>query len=321
MTDFDFKNLFVLDMANNHQGNIKHAKNIVKEYSEVIKKFNLKATIKFQFRQLETFIHPKYEDFSQNKHIDRFKTTRLSIDDYKILLKDIKNSGLLSCCTPFDEESVDIIREMDFDLVKIASCSAKDWPLIEKAVKINKPIVCSTGGLKIDEIDDLVSFFDHKGCDFSLMHCVSIYPTPIEKMNLAIIDTLRKRYPHLTIGWSTHESPEDFDIIKIAYSQGARMFEKHIGLNNKQYKLNAYSSDINQFEKWIESYNKTRITCGSVDSKFIHEEEIEGISSLLRGVYAKKKIIKGQKLTRESVYFAMPYNNGQLERGKFSEKT
>ena len=97
------------------------------------------------------------------------------------MLKDIKNSGLLSCCTPFDEESVDIIREMDFDLVKIASCSAKDWPLIEKAVKINKPIVCSTGGLKIDEIDDLVSFFDHKGCDFSLMHCVSIYPTPIEK--------------------------------------------------------------------------------------------------------------------------------------------
>ena len=42
MSDFDFKNLFVLDMANNHQGNIKHAKNIVKEYSEVIKNSTLK---------------------------------------------------------------------------------------------------------------------------------------------------------------------------------------------------------------------------------------------------------------------------------------
>ncbi len=319
MSDFDFNNLFVLDLANNHQGDIKHARNIIKKYSNVIKKSSLKATIKFQFRQLDTFIHPKYDKFPKNKHIDRFKTTRLSLDDYKILLQDIKNLGLLSCCTPFDEESVDIIREMNFDLVKIASCSAKDWPLIESIVKINKPIVCSTGGLKIDEIDDLVSFFEHRGCEFSLMHCVSIYPTPIEKMNLGLINILIKRYPHLTIGWSTHESPDDYDIVKIAYSQGARMFEKHIGLNIKQYKLNAYSCDIDQFEKWIESYKKTMITCGFKNTKFILEEEIDGINTLLRGVYAKKKITKGQKLTTENVFFAMPFNKGQLESGNFSK--
>ena len=73
MSDFDFHNLFVLDLANNHQGDIKHARNIIKKYSNVIKKSSLKATIKFQFRQLDTFIHPKYDKFPKNtKELNRF---------------------------------------------------------------------------------------------------------------------------------------------------------------------------------------------------------------------------------------------------------
>ena len=76
----------------------------------------------------------------------------------------------------FDEESVDIIKEMNFDIIKVASCSAKDWPLIEKIADTNLPIIFSTGGLDINNIDDLVSFFTHK-FDFAIMHCVC-YPIP-----------------------------------------------------------------------------------------------------------------------------------------------
>ena len=127
----------------------------------------------------------------------------------------------MTCCTPFDEDSVKIIKEMDFDIVKIASCSAKDWPLIEEISKINKPVIFSTGGLKINNIDEIVSFFDHKGVQYAIMHCVSIYPTPVEKLNLNFIETLNERYPNKVIGWSTHEDPKNVDIIKIAYAKGA----------------------------------------------------------------------------------------------------
>ena len=81
-------------------------------------------------------------------------------------------------CTPFDEASVDLIVDMGFDLIKVASCSADDWPLLEKIAGANLPTVFSTGGLLIEDIDNLVSFFTHRGSHFAMMHCVSIYPTP-----------------------------------------------------------------------------------------------------------------------------------------------
>ena len=59
MSKFNLNNLFVLDLANNHQGNLQHGLNIIDKLAEITKKEKIKAAIKFQFRQLETFIHPK----------------------------------------------------------------------------------------------------------------------------------------------------------------------------------------------------------------------------------------------------------------------
>ncbi len=312
-----FKNLFILDMANNHQGDVNHGLNIINSYSKISNEHKIKAAIKFQFRQLDTFIHPDYKKFSKNKHIGRFLDTKLSIEEYNILFNEIKKNKLLTCCTPFDEESVDLIRDMGFDIVKIASCSAKDWPLIEKVSNLGKPIVFSTGGLLIKDIDNLVSFFEHRGNDFCIMHCVSIYPTPKNELNLNLIQTLKQRYKDKIIGWSTHEDPNDFEIVKLAYSKGARVFEKHIGLENNDYKNNKYSIDLEQFSSWIKSYKDAVQSNGNKNKDFITESEKNGIESLLRGVYAKKKLSKNSEINRSDVFFAMPLNKGQLSSGQF----
>lgn len=317
MKNFNFEDLFVLDLANNHQGDIKHAENIIEKYSSIIKKNKLKATIKFQFRNLETFIHPEHKFSDKNKHIKRFLSTELSIQDYSFLKNQIKKNKLLTCCTPFDEESVEKIEQLDFDIIKIASCSAMDWPLIERISKSSKPVIFSTGGLRIENIDDLVSFFDHKGIDFAIMHCVSIYPTARKLFNLNIIETLKKRYPGITVGWSTHEEPNDFDAIKIAYAKGARMFERHIGDETKDYKLNKYSSLPNQFEKWIQAYKYVIDACGDYNKFNISKDEIISINQLLRGVYAKVNLDKNSKLCKENIFFSMPLNEGQLKSGSF----
>ena len=116
----------------------------------------------------------------------------MSIEDYKKLLECVKKNDILSMCTPFDEVSVDRIVELNFDIIKVASCSATDWPLLEKIAKSNLPIIFSTGGLELENIDDLVSFFSHKDCDFALMHCVSLYPIPENEFYLNQIDKLKK---------------------------------------------------------------------------------------------------------------------------------
>ncbi len=319
-TDFDFRDLFVLDLANNHQGSTEHGKSIIRGVAAAAQKNGIRTAVKFQFRQLDTFIHPAHREASDNKHVKRFLSTEMQRPLYQQLLDEVRAQKLLSMCTPFDEESVDIIFDMGFDIIKVASCSATDWPLLEKVANAGLPIICSTGGLSLNQIDDVVSFFQHRGVNFALMYCVSIYPTPEDLFHLNMIDLMRRRYPEVTIGWSTHEVPTDTAPVIIAVAKGAQMFERHVGVETKKIKLNAYSSTPAQVGCWMAAYNHARAICGGVCARPVADVETESIDSLRRGVYARKPIKKGTVLTRDDVYFAMPYSDGALSSGQWCEK-
>lgn len=316
---FDFRDLFVLDMANNHQGDLEHGLNIVREHAKSLHKHGVRGGIKFQFRQMDTFIHPAHHESSDNKHVPRFLSNWLKPEQYKTLVNEVTAQKLLSICTPFDEESVDLIVELKIDVIKIASCSATDWPLLEKVSEAGLPVIFSTGGLSISQIDDLISFFEHRAVDFAVMHCVSIYPTPPELCHLANIRMLQQRYPDRVIGWSTHEDPKDTAPVMVAIGQGAQMFERHVGLNTVDHQLNAYSSTPEEVDVWVAASRKAKSLCGCYDRQPPQQIETESIDSLRRGVFAKKALKKGAVITRDQVYFAMPYADGQLSSGQWKE--
>lgn len=311
----DFANLFILDLANNHQGSLEHGLKVIRAHGEIVRKHSIKAALKFQFRQLETFIHPNHRKGSEAKHIDRFVSTRLGLEDYQKLLDEVHSQGMLSMCTPFDEESVSVIVDMGFNMIKVASCSATDWPLLEAVANSGLPLVFSTGGLLQSEIDALVSFFEHRGVDFAMMHCVSVYPTPDELCHLNNIETLRERYPGKPVGWSTHEDPSDTVPIQIALCKGAQLFERHVGLPTEEITLNAYSSTPEQTDAWIAAWNKAHTLLGSHERQPPTVEESDSIDSLQRGVFANQPIEAGTELKRDMVYFAMPYSPGGLTSG------
>ena len=298
---FDFRGLFVFDLANNHQGSVEHGLKIIRGVGKVARDHGVRAALKFQFRQLDTFVHPRHREDSDNKHIPRFLSTRLSRQQFQTLLDAVREEGMVTMCTPFDEESVDVITDMGFEVLKVGSCSAKDWPLLEKVADAGLPVVFSTGGLTLENIDDLVSFFDHRGIDFGIMHCVSIYPIPIDKFHLNQIDVLRNRYPDRVIGWSTHENPDDTVPIQIAVAKGAEMFERHVGLATDEIKLNAYSSRPEQVDRWLAAYRYAVQLYGPSGAREISAIEQESIDSLRRGVFARKLIRKGTVITRDQV--------------------
>ena len=80
-----FDDLFVLDLANNHFGDIKHAKKVIDEFSKVRSNFNIKACLKFQFRNLNTFVHKSEINNKKNKYVQRFLSTRLEFNDFNKL--------------------------------------------------------------------------------------------------------------------------------------------------------------------------------------------------------------------------------------------
>ena len=91
---YNFNDLFVFDMANNHQGDLDHALKIVNEIGKISQKKQIKGVMKFQFRELDTFIHPKFKTFNGNDQIKRFTTTRLEASDFKVLYKACKKNNL-----------------------------------------------------------------------------------------------------------------------------------------------------------------------------------------------------------------------------------
>ena len=117
-----FNNLFVFDMANNHMGDIEHGIKIIRELHRVTKDFDFSFSIKFQYRELSTFIHPAYQNSYDFKYVKRFQETKLNDDDLFRLKQEADNLGFISMCTPFDEDSVDKIVKFDFDIIKVASC-------------------------------------------------------------------------------------------------------------------------------------------------------------------------------------------------------
>jgi sialic acid synthase SpsE/quercetin dioxygenase-like cupin family protein len=316
---FDFKDLFVLDLANNHQGSLAHARKIIHGCADVVKNKGVRGAIKFQFRDLPSFVHVKHRSGSPNKNVQRFLSTQLTYGDFKILRDEVLSLGMLAICTPFDEESVRQIVEMKFDVIKIASCSARDWPLLEAVASTGMPIIASTGGLLQDEVDDLVSFFRHRACDFSLMHCVSIYPTPDEECNLGNIAEFKDRYPGTVVGWSTHESPKSLTQIGLASALGAEMFERHVGCEDGGVSLNAYSSTPQQIGEWIDAYKKAKTIIGRRKRGAPTDLERMALNDLRRGVYAQTAIEADSAVSNEKIYFSFPYIEGQLSSGEWSD--
>ncbi|MEK7090842.1 MAG: N-acetylneuraminate synthase family protein, partial [Patescibacteria group bacterium] len=307
-------------MANNHQGSVEHGQRIINAMADIASRHNIRAAVKLQFRDLDTFIHPDFRESKDIKHIPRFLSTRMSEEQFAELVAETKKLGLISMCTPFDELSVDRIMRLGIEIIKIGSCSALDFPLLERVADTGRPVIISTGGLTVKDIDKIVSFFQKRAVHFALMHCVSIYPMTNDKAHLNQIGILRSRYPGLTIGFSTHEEPSNTSLVGLAYAKGARIFEKHVGVPADGIKLNAYSASPEQVDAWVASYKEAVKACGhEAGERSISEEEASDLRSLMRGVYAKRRIEAGTIIDRSDVFFAMPLQGGQLVSGRWRD--
>ncbi len=315
-----FDNLFILEMANNHQGDVEHGLNIIRSFHEVTKNFSFQFSIKFQYRYIDTFVHPDFVNSKDIKLIKRFTETMLTDNQYKILKDEAEKLGFITMCTPFDEKSVASIEKNQYDIIKIPSCYFNDWPLLEKVVQTGMPIIASTAGAKLEEIDKVVSFFQHRKKHFALMHCVGEYPTSNAHLQLNQIDFLKKRYEGVPIGFSTHESPDNLDSIKIAVAKGSAMFEKHIGLKTDKYDLNAYSATPEQYKKWLNSALSAYEMCGIKDKRYeCSNKEKQDLRDLHRGMYLKRSMKAGEKLSQEDIFFAMPNIEKQIVANEFSK--
>jgi len=309
-----FDELFVLEMANNHWGRLDRGLRIVTDFSRVVRYNNVRAAIKLQFRDVENFVHPEARERTDIRYVKKTLDTRMSRADLATLVDHIKKSGCIPMATPFDEKSVDFCVELNLPMIKLASSDINDWVLIEKIAKTKKPVIASTGGSSLKDMDDLVTFFENRGIPLALNHCVSLYPSEDSDLELNQVDFLKHRYPNLTIGFSTHEYSDWTSSITIAYAKGARTFERHIDIEADGIAVSPYCTLPEQCDTWFRAFNKVKEMCGApgISKRLPGSTEIEYLDGLLRGVYAATDLAAGHKLREGDYFMAIPLLQGQL---------
>lgn len=309
-----FEDLFVLELANNHWGKVERGLKIVTDFSRIVRFNNVRAAIKLQFRDVDAFIHKDFRDRHDIRYIKKTLDTRLAKEDQAQLVEAIRRSACIPMATPFDEKSVELCVELGIEIIKLASSDLNDWILIEKIATTKKPVIVSTGGSSLKDVDDLVKFFANRNIPLAINHCVSIYPSEDEELEMNQIDFLRQRYPNNIIGFSSHEQSDWQTSIAIAYAKGARTFERHIDIAEEGYTVSPYCSEPHQTDAWFKAYKRAVAMCGApgTQKRIPPAKEIAYLDTLVRGVYASRDLPKGHALSDEDVYLAIPLQKGQL---------
>lgn len=313
-----FENLFVLEMANNHWGNIDRGLKIIRDHASIVRFNNVKAAIKLQFRDVDEFIHPEFRGNNDNRYIKKTEDTKLSKTDFARMVEEVKYLSCIPMATPFDEASVDLCVEFNMPIIKIASSDINDWVLIEKIASTRRPTIASTGGASEKDLDDLVSFFSKRDIPLAINHCVSLYPSEDGELELDQIDYLKARYPNHVIGLSTHEYHDWQSSMLISYGKGARSWERHIDIDHDEIAVSSYCSLPYQCDTWFKAFHKASEMCGghSNSKRVISRREVEYLNALVRGAYAKNDLQPGYVFNKESLekdfYLAIPLRKGQL---------
>lgn len=309
-----FDDLFVLELANNHWGRLERGLRIVTDFSRIVRFNNVRAAIKLQFRDTDAFIHKDFRGRDDIRYIKKTLDTRLSRDDYAVLVAAIRKGGCIPMATPFDESAVGLCADLGIEIIKIASSDLNDWILIEKIATLRRPVIVSTGGSSLKDIDDLVKFFENRRIPLAINHCVSLYPSEDHELELNQIDFLRDRYPEHVIGYSTHEYHDWSSSVMMAYAKGARTFERHIDIDADGIPVSPYCSLPGQVDSWFKAWKQAVTMCGAPGTRkrIPPQREIAYLDALVRGVYARRDLPAGHSLCDDDVYLAVPLQKGQI---------
>jgi sialic acid synthase SpsE len=313
-----FEDLFVLELANNHWGKLERGMRIINAFAQVVRFNGVRAAIKLQFRDVDSFIHKDFRESKDIRYIKKTIDTKISNEDFALMVKTIRESGCIPMATPFDEASVDFCVEIGIPIIKIASSDINDWFLIEKIAKTRKPVIVSTGGASLKDTDDLVTFFENRNIPLAINHCVSLYPSEDAELEMNQIDFLKNRYRNHVIGFSTHEHHDWKSSIMIAYAKGARTFERHVDIDMDGIPVSNYCSLPEQVDDWFKAWKKAKEMCGApgIQKRTPSKKEIEYLDMLVRGVYAKRDLPAGYVLRHEhltdDVYLSIPLLKGGI---------
>ena len=219
------------------------------------------------------------------------------------LFEAARAEGIPCFSTPFSTKAVEFLETLNNPIYKVASFEINHTPLLQCVAQTGKPIIMSTGGATVSEIDEAVNTLRKHGCnDLTLLKCTSAYPADPKEINLRTI-------PHMAalfgcdVGLSDHTLGIGVSVASIAY--GVTCIEKHMTISRADGGVDSsFSMEPHEFALLVTESNRAFDALGRV---FYGLEEAEGkVSTGKRSIYAARNIAPGEVFTEDNIRVIRP---------------
>ena len=306
--DDSFVEPFIIAEAGvNHECSMTLARRLIEEAA-----FAGANAIKFQTYKASTIASvnsPAYWDLSKERTESQFelfkKYDKFWKSEFEQLKKHCDEVGIEFLSTPFDIESAKFLNNL-MSAFKISSSDLNNKPFIEHICSYGKPIILSTGASFMWEIEQSVKWISNYGNPLAILHCILNYPTDDENASLAIIKTLRKKFPSFVIGYSDHTLPKDMKVLELATLLGARIIEKHF-THDKSLPGNDHyhAMDKDDLIRFGDRISKLFQLLGEEKRRPLPTEEIARTNAR-RSLVSKRIIKAGNKIKYEDITWKRP---------------
>ena len=300
----------VAEIGHNHQGSVEKAQQLLVAARDC----GVNA-VKLQKRDNATlFTRAQYDVPYENENSfgatygEHREALELDRGAYAELQACARELGLAFFATVFDVPSADLLAELDMPAFKIASGDLQNTPLLEHVASFGRPMIVSTGGATMEDVDRAVDAVLPINSQLCLLQCTATYPAAAEDLNLGVITTFRERYPELVIGLSDHQ--DGIAMSLVAYMLGARVMEKHFTLSHTLKGTDhAFSLMPEGMRKLVRDLRRTPFALGDGVKRPLPAEE-PALRKMGKIIVAARDLEPGHVLGEGDVALRSPADGG-----------
>jgi N-acetylneuraminate synthase/sialic acid synthase len=296
----------IAEIGHNHQGNLEKARELFREA-----KFAGAHAVKLQKRDNRgLYTKTAYDKPYDNENSfgatygEHREFLEFGAHEYRELQAYAAELGLDFFATAFDLASADFLQALDVPAIKIASGDLKSTPLLHHVARFGKPIIISTGGALIEDVQRAYDAIMPINPQLAILQCTAGYPAAFEELDLRVISTYRDRFPNAVIGFSSHDNGIAMPVA--AYMLGARIVEKHFTLNRAMKGTDhAFSLEPVGLRKMVRDLERTYKAMGNGVKK-CYESERAPIVKMGKSLVVAHDLPPGHVLRREDVVMKSP---------------
>jgi N-acetylneuraminate synthase/sialic acid synthase len=302
----DSRCFVIAEIGHNHQGDVEKARQLFQKAKEAGA-----SAVKLQKRDNRSlFTRAAFDKPYENEnsfgptyglHREALEFGR---DEYLELKRYAAELELTFFSTAFDIPSADFLAELDLPAFKTASADLKNIPLLRYVAQFQKPMIVSTGGGTMEDVQRAYDAIMPINPRFCLLQCTASYPVEWDQLDLRVIQTYRERFPGTVTGLSAHDNGIAMAIA--AYTLGARVIEKHFTLNRAMKGTDhPFSLEPVGLSKMVRDLNRLQIAMGDGVKK-VHPSEAAPMLKMAKTLVAARDLPVAHVLTASDIAIKSP---------------